>query len=254
MSNPVFNIIPSNQDDNYNDGNSFGAVKPMTVDGTLQVAGINGLILMFAAMFCYSRFTIGYTDMGAMLMGTGGIVGFILALVIIFSVRSVRFNSIKYLIPVYAVCEGFLLGGVSASMEAAYPGIVSSALLGTLVAFFSMLVLYRMRIISATDKFKSTVFIATLSVLVIYAVDMIGHLFGHSVPVLYSSSTLGILVSSVIVIIAALNLIIDFDFIEQCSVRGVPSDYEWYGAFGLMVTIVWMYIEILNLLAKLQRK
>ena len=99
-----------------------------------------------------------------------------------------------------------------------------------------------------------TIFIGTLSIAGIYLVDIIGHLFGHSVPIVYSASPIGIIFSVVVVLFAAFNLIVDFDFIEQGAMRNFPKEYEWYGAFGLIVTIVWLYIEILRLLAKLQRR
>jgi len=254
MSNPILNEENLERDSQYALANVIQPSEVMTVNGTLQTTGFLGLLLLVGAYFTWTRFSLGYTDMGAMLTGGGAIVGFILALIISFSRLSVNFSKIKYLVPFYAVCEGFFLGGISASFEASYPGIVSSAIAGTFAAFFSMLILYRSKLITCTDKFRSVIFISTLSIAGIYLVDIIGHLFGHSVPMLYSSSTFGILVSAIIVIVAALNLIIDFDFIEQGALRNFPKDYEWYGAFGLMVTIVWLYVEILRLLAKLQRR
>lgn len=249
MSNPVFNSKL------YEDGVYTDATyEAMSVNGTLQVTGFMGLILMLSAYFCWTKFTFGYTDITYMLMGFGGIAGFILALIISFMGASPRYKSIKYLVPVYSACEGLLLGGLSATFEASYPGIVSSALLGTFAALFTMLILYRMGIITATEKFKSVLFIATFSILVVYIVDFIGHFFGLSVPLLYSTGNAGMLVGGIIVVIAALNLIIDFDFIEQCVQRRFPKDFEWYGAFGLMVTVVWLYVEILKLLAKARRR
>ena len=170
---------------------------------------------------------------------------FILALVIAFTRN-------KYLVPVYAVCEGFALGGISASMEASYPGIVSQAVAGTFAAFFSMLILYRARVIKCTDKFRSVLFISTLSIAIVYLINWIGGFFGYAVPFINSSSNIGIAVSAIVVVVAAFNLIVDFDFIERGAQRMLPKDYEWYGAFGLMVTLVWLYLEILRLLAKLQ--
>lgn len=249
MSNPVFN--PNLYENNvYTDVSN----ETMSINGTLQITGFMGLILMLSAYFCWSRFSLGYTDMTYMLMGFGGIVGFILAIVISFMGTNSHYKSVKYLIPVYSACEGLLLGGLSAPLEDSYPGIVSSALIGTFAALFAMLALYGMGIIRATEKFRSVIFIATLSILAVYIVDLVGHFFGHSVPILYSTSNAGMLISGVFVVIAALNLIIDFDFIEQCVQRRFPKDYEWYGAFGLMVTIVWLYVEILRLLAKSRRR
>ena len=163
----------------------------------------------------------------------------------------IAFSKNKYLVPVYAVCEGMMLGGISATFEVSYPGIVSQAVAGTFAALFAMLILYRTGVIRCTDKFRSVIFIATASIAVIYLVNFIGSFFGLHVPLINSSSTYGILISAIVCVIAALNLIVDFDFIERGAQNYLPKDYEWYGAFGLMVTIVWLYLEILRLLAKL---
>lgn len=219
--------------------------EPMTVNGAIQITAFLGILLVAAAAFVWSRFTLGYTDIAIKLTSGGAIVGFILALVI-------AFTRTKYLIPVYAACEGLFLGGVSAVFEASYPGIVAQAVVGTFAALFSMLALYKMNVIRCTDKFRSVIFIATASIMVIYLVNFIGGFFHFAVPVINSSSMLGIGFSVVVVIIAALNLIVDFDFIERGAQNYLPKDMEWYGAFGLMVTLVWLYLEILRLLAKLQ--
>ena len=163
----------------------------------------------------------------------------------------IGFSKNKFLVPIYAVCEGLALGGISATFEASYPGIVSQAVAGTFAALFSMLILYRAKIISCTDKFRSVIFIATASIAVVYLVNFIGSFFNMQVPLLNSSSNAGIAITAIVVVIAALNLIVDFDFIERGAENMLPKDYEWYGAFGLMVTLVWLYLEILRLLAKL---
>ena len=254
MSNPFLNENNFERDSAYTAERTFLQNELMTVNGTLQLTCLMGIIMLLFASYTWTRFSMGYTDIGTMLTGIGAIAGFIIALIISFSRLSPFMKYIKYLVPVYAACEGLFLGGISASFEASYPGIVSSAVIGTFAAFFAMLLLYRMRIITCTDKFRSVIFISTASIAGIYLIDIIGHFFGHSFPLIYAASPAGILFSLVIVVIAALNLIIDFDFIEQCAMRNFPKDYEWYGAFGLMVTIVWLYIEVLRLLAKLQRR
>ena len=243
MSNPVMRRL-SEQSENEAviDGNSL-----MTVNGSIEKTAFLGLILVVAAGIVWSKFTAGYTDIGTMLTGIGAIAGFITALIIIFA-------RVKVLIPVYAALEGFFLGGISAIMESSYPGVVSQAVLGTFMTLFVMLMLYRANVIRCTEKFRSTVIIATASVVGIYLVDLIGHFFGYSVPVINEASTGGIIFSVVVVAIAALNLIIDFDFIEKGAQRMLPKKYEWFGAFGLMVTIVWLYLEILKLLAKTSRR
>ena len=240
MSNPILN-------DNFSEQEKVLYGEPMTVNGTIQVAAFLGVLLVAAAAFVWSRYALGYTDLASMLTFGGAIVGFVLALI-------VTFTKTKFLVPVYAVSEGCFLGGISAMMEASYPGIVSQAVLGTFAALFSMLVLYRVNAIKCTDKFRSVIFIATLSIAVVYLIDFIGHFFHYSVPALNSSSPIGIGISLVIVVIAALNLIIDFDFIERGARNMLPKDYEWYGAFGLMLTIVWLYLEILKLLAKVNSR
>lgn len=243
MSNPVFKYEESrNENEVVLDGNNI-----MTINGTLQITAFMGLILVISSMFCWTRFSLGYTDMGTMLTGIGAVGGFILALIICFA-------RVKVLIPVYAALEGLFLGGLSAVFEASYPGIVSQAVVGTFMAFFSMLLLYRIGIIQCTDKFRSVIFISTLSIAGIYLVDIIGRFFGHSVPMINTSTNFGILFSVVVVAIAALNLIIDFDYIEKGARRMLPKDHEWFGAFGLMVTVVWLYVEILRLLAKVSSR
>ena len=242
MANPILN------EKNFNEQERVLEGLPMTISGTLQVTFFLSLLLVCAASFVWTRYSAGYTDLAMMLTGGGFIVGFILALII-------SFARTKVLIPVYAVCEGCALGGLSAILETQYHGIVMQAVTGTFAALFSMLILYRLGIVRATDKFRSVIFITTASIAAIYLVDIIGRLFLHlHVPLINSASPAGILVSIVIIIVAALNLILDFDFIEKGEQMMLPKDYEWFGAFGLMVTLVWLYVEILKLLAKINRK
>ena len=238
MSNPILN-------EKFTDQERVLDGEPMTVNGTIQVTAFLAILLVAAAAFVWSRMTLGYTDLAVMLTGGGAIVGFILALIICFT-------RTKFLIPVYAVCEGLFLGGISATFEASYPGIVSQAVAGTFAALFAMLILYRTNMIRCTDKFRSVIFIATLSIAAVYLVDFIGSFFHMHVPMINAATPAGIAISAVICVIAALNLIIDFDFIERGSQMMLPKDMEWFGAFGLMVTLVWLYLEILRLLAKLQ--
>lgn len=243
MSNPIFKI----EERQAEQDRVLDYDKVMTVNGTLQVAAFMGLILVFAAGFVWTKFAAGHTDMAVMLTSVGGIVGFISALIIIFARATA-------LVPLYAACEGLLLGGLSATFEASYPGIVAQATAGTFAALFSMLILYRAGIIRCTDKFRSVIFISTASIAAIYIVDFIGRLFNYQVPIINTATNGGIIFSIIVVAIAALNLIIDFDFIEKGAERMYPKKYEWYGAFGLMVTLVWLYVEILNLLAKISSR
>lgn len=243
MTNPVMKRL----DEQAYQGAVLDSNSVMTVNGAIQITAFLGIILLIAASFVWTRFTLGYTDIATMLTGAGAIAGFIIALIIIFL-------RVKVLIPVYAACEGLFLGGISAVFETEFPGIVSQAVVGTFGALFSMLILYKFGVIKCTDKFRSVIFISTLSVAAIYLVDLIGRFFHMAVPVINTSSNFGILFSVIVVAIAALNLIIDFDFIEKGEQRMLPKDYEWFGAFGLMVTLVWLYLEILRLLAKLNRR
>lgn len=240
MANPVLN-------EKYSEQERVLQGEPMTINGTINITAFLAVLVVLSAAFTWSRFSLGYTDLAMQLTGVGLIAGFILGLVI-------AFTRIKHLIPVYAVCEGLFLGGISASFEASMPGIVSQAVAGTFAALFSMLILYKANIIRCTDKFRSVIFITTASIAVVYLVNLIGSFFGLHVPLINSSSTAGIVVTAVIVIVAALNLIVDFDFIERGAQNMLPKDMEWYGAFGLMVTIIWLYLEILRLLAKLQNR
>ena len=217
----------------------------MTVNGTLDKTFLLFLCALLPAAYTWNQFTAGFTDKAGMLMGVGAIVGFIMALII-------SFTRNKFLTPLYAVCEGLFLGGVSAVFNAQYPGIVIQAVIGTFATMFTMLGLYRIGAIKCTDKFRSIIFTATLSVAVLYLIQWIGSFFHYSIPAIFGAGTIGIGFSILVVAIAALNLILDFDFIEKGSQAMLPKDYEWYGAFGLMVTLVWLYIEILRLLAKLR--
>ena len=241
MSNPILN------DNRFNEQERILEGMPMTINGTIQITAFLGLLLICAASFVWSRISAGYTDMGMMLTGGGFIVGFILALII-------SFTRNKILIPIYAVCEGCALGGLSAILEAQFPGIVIQAVAGTFAALFTMLALYKMRLIQATDKFRSVIFISTASIAAVYLVDIIGSFFGLHVPLINSTSAGGIAITLLIVVIAALNLILDFEFIEKGEQMMLPKDFEWYGAFGLMVTLVWLYVEILRLLSKINRR
>ena len=147
--------------------------------------------------------------------------------------------------------EGLALGGISVVFEASYPGIVSQAIFLTFGTLGALLMAYRSGLIRATENFKLGVVAATGGIALVYLASMVLGFFGMSVPLIHSSGTFGILFSVFVVVIAALNLVLDFDFIEQGVERGAPKYMEWYGAFGLMVTLVWLYLEILRLLAKL---
>lgn len=169
----------------------------------------------------------------------------ILSLIIIF-----KQHTAPYLAPVYAAGEGILLGTISALFEVRYPGVVIQAVLCTTGVFAALLVAYKTKLIPVTDNFRLGVVAATGGVALVYIIDMLMRAFGINVPFLHENGTIGIVVSVVVIVIAALNLVLDFDFIEKGEDLRSPKYMEWYAAFGLLVTLVWLYLEILRLLGK----
>lgn len=240
MTNPVFN-------QNVIERERVLDSAPMTINGAINKTFILFALLLAASFVVWDLFFKGFVDKVMML----GMVGFVTS-IISFIVIMVNRDALKIAAPVYAVSEGLVLGGISAMFEKSYPGIAIQAITMTFAALGSMLILYRIGAIRCTEKFRSVIFISTLSIAGVYLISFIGSFFGMQVPGLNSSSTLGIGISLVIVVIAALNLIIDFDFIEQGAQNMLSKNFEWYGAFGLMVTLVWLYLEILRLLSKMR--
>lgn len=223
-------------------------VERMTLRGTLNKFGFMLLMLMGTAYYSWKEFAGGGNVQ--VLMWTGLIGGFVLAMVIIF-----KKEWAPYLAPAYALMEGLFLGAISAMYNYAFekqaPGIVMNAVGLTFGTAIAMYLLYSFKIISATERFKSIIMTATAGIAIFYLIAMVLRLFGVQMAFLHEGSMIGIGFSLVVVAIAALNLILDFDMIEQASAAGAPKSMEWYGAFGLMVTIVWLYLEILRLLSKL---
>ena len=211
----------------------------MTLDGTVNKTGISLLLLMFTATYTWNSPSLG-------LMALGGIGGFIVG---IFTHFKRHLSAIT--VPIYAALEGLLLGGISIMFEQLYPGIVSQAIFITFGILASLLIAYKSGLIKPTENFKLGVAAATGGIAFIYMISWIMSFWGGSIPLIHSSSTFGIVFSVGVIIIAALNLVLDFDFIEQGVEMGAPKYMEWYGAFGLMVTLIWLYFEILRLLAKL---
>jgi uncharacterized YccA/Bax inhibitor family protein len=173
--------------------------------------------------------------------------GLVLALFTIFKKEWSAFTA-----PAYAVAEGLSLGAVSALFEVRYPGIVLQAVGLTFGTLAALLVAYKTGVIKATENFKLGVVAATGAIALFYLFGFVLRLFGITMPLIHSSGTFGILFSLGVVVVAALNLVLDFDFIEEGAARGAPKYMEWYAAFGLMVTLVWLYLEVLRLLSKLQ--
>lgn len=240
MSNPILN-------DKFLESEVVLESQPMTVNGAINKTLILFALLLLPAAYTWSLVFQGFMDKAMMLCIGGAIAGFVVALILAFARKFAN-----VLAPVYAICEGFFVGGISAFFEASYAGIVIQAIAATFGAMLSMLLLYKAKVIVCTDKFRAVIFTATLSIAIIYLIQIVASLFGRGIPQIFTSSPIGIGFSLIVVGIAALNLIVDFDFIEQGAQRMLPKEYEWYGAFGLMVTLVWLYIEILRLLAKLR--
>jgi uncharacterized YccA/Bax inhibitor family protein len=156
--------------------------------------------------------------------------------------------------PVYAVLEGLFIGGISLVMEQRFPGLVLQAVLLTFGVMFALLAAYQSRIIRPSETFKSVIVGATFGIVIVYLASMVMQLFFHTeIPLINGSGPIGIAFSLVVVGIAALNLVLDFDFIENGVAAGAPKWMEWYAAFALTVTLVWLYIEILRLLSKMRR-
>jgi uncharacterized YccA/Bax inhibitor family protein len=154
---------------------------------------------------------------------------------------------------VYAILEGLALGGISAIYEEQYGGIVLQAILITFGVLFALLIAYATRLIKPTENFKLGIVAATGGIAIVYLIDIVLGMFGWSVPFIHDNGIVGILVSVVIVIVAALNFVLDFDFIETGVAQNSPKYMEWYASFGLLLTIVWLYLEILRLLSKIKK-
>jgi uncharacterized YccA/Bax inhibitor family protein len=227
-------------------------VGTMTINGTAQKTMFLLLLAMGAACFTWSK-TFSAVDANpaaAMPWAFGGaIVGLIAAIAICF-----KHTWAPMLAPFYALAEGLFLGGVSASLEAQYPGIVIQAVGGTFGTLAGLLLAYQSGLIKATENFKLGIVAATGGICLVYFVSLIGSFFGFPIPSIHAAGPIGIGFSLFVVVIAALNLVLDFDYIEQAAERGAPKYLEWYGAFALMVTLVWLYMEILRLLSKLRSR
>ena len=221
--------------------------RPMSVSGTLVKTLFLTLFMALTFGYTWALQIAGFGDKVQLLSTAGVFGGFIVAMIICFAPKN-KFLALSA--PIYAMLEGLFLGGISALFNMNYPGIVFQAVFGTLLAIVGMYVCYSTKLLRATDTFRKVIFISTFAIAGIYILQLILSFFRISIPLLFTNSPMGILFSAVVVIIAALNLVLDFDFIERAS-ENAPKYMEWYGAFSLMVTIVWLYIEILRLLSKI---
>jgi len=220
-------------------------LKLMTIDGTVNRTIISLFILLLSGAFTYTFELMALTFIGL-------IVGMILAIATMFKPQW----SPKT-VPLYALFEGMALGGISFMFNTMYEGIVTQAIVLTAGIFFSLLLAYKSRLIKATENFKLGVSAATGGIFMLYMVSMLMSLFGAGrMPIMdpTNSSLFSIGFSVVVVVIASLNLVLDFDFIEEASEAGVPQYMEWRATLGLLITLVWLYLEILRLLAKLRSR
>ena len=224
--------------------NTISSSDQMTIEGTVNNTAISLLLLVGTGYFTFDVIS------PVLLIGAG-IGGFILALVTIFKKEWAPIT-----VPLYAILEGALLGGISYMYNTSYNGIVTNAILLTVGILVSLLIAYRSGYIKATENFKLGIFAATGGIAIVYFVNFIMGFFGSGLGVMSinNASPLSIGFSIVVVIIASLNLVLDFDFIEEGAEKGAPKYMEWYGAFGLLVTLIWLYLEILRLLAKLNSR
>jgi uncharacterized YccA/Bax inhibitor family protein len=219
----------------------------MTVSGAMNKSFILMMLLLCGATACW---WLTYSGVNTFPIAFGSaIVGFILVLI-----ASFKPANAGYLAPGYAIFEGLFIGAISAIFEARYPGVVIEAVGATFVTFLICLALYRFRIVKVTEQFKSIVIAATLAIITYYILSTLAHwIFGY-VPVDYGNSLTSIGISAFVIIIAAMNLFLDFDLIEQGAKRSLPKYMEWFSAMALMITLVWLYVEFLKLFAKLARR
>lgn len=230
-----------------------GDAGAMTLNGAVNKTAILLVLTLAGALFTWAQFSAAMAagNPGAVMpyVWGGAIGGFIVALVTIF-----KKTWSPYTAPAYAVLEGLFLGAVSAMFELRFPGIVMQAVGLTFGTLAALLLAYRSGLIKATENFKLGVVAATGGIFLIYLASFVLGFFGIQMPMIHSNGTVGILFSVGVVVIAALNLVLDFDFIEQGAANQAPKYMEWYGAFGLMVTLVWLYLEVLRLLMKVNSR
>lgn len=225
----------------------FTGASYMTVQGTVNKTLILFTLLFFPALFVWNEAFSGGSVIGYTI--TGAIVGIIAALVAIF-----KPSSSPYSAPVYAIGEGLLLGGISAMFESLYNGIVFQAVSLTFGTLFIMLFAYKAGYIKVTEKFRAGVIAATGGIAFVYFISWIMGMFGIHLPMIHQGGLIGIGFSLLVIVVASLNLVLDFDFIETSSRNGAPKYMEWFASMGLLMTLIWLYLEFLRLLSKLNRE
>jgi len=220
----------------------------MTIRGTVNKTMLMLLLVVLGAGYTWNLLYSGEASANIYMIA-GGIGGFITAIITVFKRTWSPITA-----PIYAVLQGLFLGGISAMFEAQYPGIVMNAVTLTFGTMFALLFAYRSGLIKVTNKLRMGIVAATGGIALVYLFSFILGFFNIPVNFIHQGSNLGILFSLVVVVVAALNLVLDFDFIENGARAGAPKYMEWYGAFGLMVTLIWLYIEFLRLLSKLSSR
>ena len=225
------------------------AARTMTIDGTVNRTGFLTLLVVIAASWTWKLFLQDGIGAVQPWMFGGVIGGLVFALVTVFKKEWAPVTA-----PAYAILEGLFLGGISAIYNAQFKGIAIQAVGLTLGTLLCLLVAYKSGLIQATENFKLGVVAATGGIFMVYLVTIVLGLFGVGIPYIHGNGIVGIGFSLFVVVIAALNLVLDFDFIEKGAEHGAPKYMEWYAAFGLLVTLIWLYIEILRLLAKLRSR
>ncbi len=221
----------------------------MTIQGTASKASVLLGIVFIAGMYTWDMVTSGASDRAMSLAMIGVIGGFIVAIITCFAKHYAMITA-----PIYAALQGLALGAISAMFNEKYSGIAIQAVVLTMSVFAVMLVAYKTGIIRPTQRFITGVVSATGAICLYYVISMVGGIFGFQMPLIHSNGLFGIIFSVIIVVVASLNLILDFAFIEMGDRNGAPKYMEWYGAFSLVVTLVWLYLEILRLLAKINSR
>lgn len=243
MSNPMLNEDKFSSQERVLDG------EPMSIQGTVsKVLMLFVCLLAGAAISLYLLFN-GMASIVPTAITASAIIGFILVVATCFNIKLAKYTAAPY-----ALFEGVVLGGISAFFEAQIQGLVLQAVLGTFTVLFVMLMLYKARAIQYTEKYAAVLKTSLLSVMAIYLIQIVASFFGRGIPGIFEAGIVGIVFSLIVVVIAAMALIQDFAFIEMGSQNMLSKDYEWYGAMGLMITLVWLYMEILRLLAKLNSR
>src|SRR5829696_10165267 len=238
---------PALKDNTFSGVRAAAGEPAMTLQGTATKSQLLIMLTVFSASFTWNAVASGNTAILGPATLVGGIGGFIVALITIFKPKVSPYTA-----PIYAVLEGLLLGGISSLYNQRFQGLPLQAVALTFGVFMALLIVYRTGLIRATENFRLGVVAATGGIAIMYLLSFVLGFFGVRMSFLHDSSPLSIGISLVVVVVAALNLVLDFDFIERGVAQRAPRFMEWYGAFGLLVTLVWLYLEMLRLLSKLQ--